>query len=372
MARVITARLAGLLVLLLVASSVLASGCSPPSGQGATSPAAAAAAPPAAAPPASAAAAPTAASRELRHIAVAYPTTAVTMTGFYIAVQEGFTTEEGLDAEMPMMNGTLAAQGMVAGQVDFSMSAGASLAAALRGAPVRVVFVQIDKPLYFLFTQPDIHSAAELVGKPVGIAAVGDSTQLATKATLKGLGADPEAISYVANITGPQSVAALQSGAVAGAAVSAPYDLIAQRAGFRNLGFMGDYLDYLTSGLATTEEHLQHDPDLVHAVLRAELKAHRYMQQNRAGTIVHLARFLGISPDDAAEAYDAYLRYLTADGTSKPEVLENILRDQRSALSEAGSEARTATVDDMFRLDITRQANAELDREGWHPPMDQQ
>ena len=76
------------------------------------------------------------------------------MTGFYIAIQEGFTVDEGLDAEMVLMNGTLGAQGMVARQVDFGMSAGASLAAALRGAPLRLVFVQIDKPLYFLFTQP--------------------------------------------------------------------------------------------------------------------------------------------------------------------------------------------------------------------------
>lgn len=298
---------------------------------------------------------------------MAYPTSAVTMTGFYIAIQEGFTVDEGLDAEMVLMNGTLAAQGMVARQVDFGMSAGASLAAALRGAPLRLVFVQIDKPLYFLFTQPEIQTAAELDGKSVGIAAVGDSTQLATKATLKGLGANPEAISYVANISGPQSVAALQSASVTGAAVSAPYDLIAQRLGFRNLGFMGDYLDYLTSGLATHEDLIKERPDLVHATLRAEIKAHRYMQQNRLGTIAHLARFLEISPEDATEAYDAYMKYLTADGTSTPDALERILRDQRSAFSEQGIETQTASVNDMFRLDSARRANTELDREGWQP-----
>jgi ABC-type nitrate/sulfonate/bicarbonate transport system substrate-binding protein len=289
------------------------------------------------------------------------------MTGFYIAIQEAYTVEEGLDAEMLLMNGTLSAQSMVARQVDFGMSAGASLAAALRGAPLRLVFVQIDKPLYYLFTQPEIRTAAELEGKSVGIAAVGDSTQLATKATLKGLGANPEAISYVANITGPQSAAALQSGSVTGAAVSAPYDLIAQRLGFRNLGFMGDYLDYLTAGLATHEDHIQNQPDLVHATLRAEIKAHRYMQKNRLGTIAHMARFLEISPEDAAEAYDAYMKYLTRDGTSTPDVLERILGDQRSAFSEQGIETRTASVNEMFQLELARRANAELDREGWHP-----
>src|SRR5688572_20262143 len=89
------------------------------------------------------------------HLIVAYPAPVVTMTGFYIAVQEGYTREEGLDAEMVLMSGTLSAQGIVARQVDFGMSAGSLLAARLRGAPIKNVFVQIDKPMYYLYTQPD-------------------------------------------------------------------------------------------------------------------------------------------------------------------------------------------------------------------------
>jgi hypothetical protein len=91
------------------------------------------------------------------------------------------------------------------------------------------------------------------------------------------------------------------------------------------------------------------------------------MQKNRLGTIAHMARFLEISPEDAAEAYDAYMKYLTRDGTSTPDVLERILGDQRSAFSEQGIETRTASVNEMFQLELARRANAELDREGWHP-----
>src|SRR5829696_8776467 len=206
--------------------------------------------------------------RERRRISVAYPTNVVTMTGFYIALQEGYTAEEGVEAEMVRMNGTLSAQGIVAKQVDFGMSAGALLAASLRGAPIRNVFVQMDKPLFYLFVQPDIAAAVDLEGKPVGIAAVGDSTHLAVKAALRGLGADPERVSYAANLTGSQAVTALQSGAVSGATVSPPNDSMALRLGFRKLAFMGDYLDYLTSGLATHEETIQSQPDLVLAVVR--------------------------------------------------------------------------------------------------------
>ena len=131
--------------------------------------------------------------------------------------------------------------------------------------------------------------------------------------------------------------------------------------------FMGDYLDYLTSGLATHEDMLRDQPDTVLAVLRAELKAHRFMQHNRAGTVQHMMRFQELSQDDAELSYDTYMKYLTRDGTSEPAVLERILNDQRHELQAQGVETRALNVSEAFRLEFARQANEQLDREGWRP-----
>jgi ABC-type nitrate/sulfonate/bicarbonate transport system substrate-binding protein len=149
--------------------------------------------------------------------------------------------------------------------------------------------------------------------------------------------------------------------------VSAPFDIVAERAGFPRLAFMGDYLDYLSSGLATHEDTIRDEPALVLAVVRAELKAHRLMQQNRAATIEHMARFQEITVEDAARSYDLNSRFLTRDGTSEPAVLERILRDQERELREQGIEPRATTVDEAFRLEFARQASEQLDREGWQP-----
>jgi NitT/TauT family transport system substrate-binding protein len=285
------------------------------------------------------------------------------MTGFYIATQEGYTREEGVDAEMVRMTGTTSAQAMTAGQVDFGMSAGALLAAYMRGAPIRIVFVQIDKPLYYLYTHPDVTSVQDLVGKSMGVEAVGDSTHLAAMAALRAGGVDPGQVTFLNNVSNERAVPGLEAGAVAGAIVSPPFDGAAQRLGYRNLGFLGDYLDYLTAGLATHADTIAQQPELVQAVVRAELKAHRYMQQNRAGTIAHMARFQEVSADDAALAYDRYLRYLTVDGQSPAEKLERILTDQRH---ELGLD-QAIPVDAIFDLSFARQAAADLDRAGWRP-----
>src|SRR3712207_8641428 len=59
------------------------------------------------------------------------------------------------------------------------------------------------------------------------------------------------------------------------------HDALRSQMGFRNLGFLGDHLDFLASGLVTVEDVIRERPEVVRATVRAMLKAHRYMQQNR-------------------------------------------------------------------------------------------
>jgi ABC-type nitrate/sulfonate/bicarbonate transport system substrate-binding protein len=296
------------------------------------------------------------------HVTVAYPNRVVSMTGFYVAIQEGYTHEHGLDAEMVQMLGTPSAQAMIARQVDFGMSVGALLSARLRGAPFRIVFVQIDRPLYSLLAQPDITGIAELAGKPVGISGLGDSTHAAAVAALAAHGVRADQVTFIAN-TGGQVAAALQSGSVAAAIAAPPTDAAVERLGFRNIGYLAEYLDNLTAGLGTHEELIRDRPAVVRAAVTAELKAHRYMQQNREGTIAHMMRYQDIGLEEATAAYDRHLKYLTADGLSTPERLERILVNQRE---ELGIDHTMAT-EDAFDLRFAREAADALNRAGWRP-----
>jgi NitT/TauT family transport system substrate-binding protein len=296
-------------------------------------------------------------------VRVAYPIPILTMTGFYIARQEGYTAEEGLVAEMIQVRAGAAAQTMLAREIDFGMSAGTLLTARLRGAPFKNVFVGMDKPLYYLFAQPSINGLRDLLDKPIGVARIGTSTHVATMAALNSAGVPPDRVTFIANASSDQALAALQGGSVAATVVTPPGDVAAEQMGYRNLGFLGDYLDYLTAGLATHEDLIRERPELVRAVVRATLKAHRYMQQNREGTIAYLARFVDIDPVEAALAYDRHMKHLTADGLSTPERLEKILRGQQQELELDEPMA----VDDAFDLSFTRQAIDELNRANWRP-----
>jgi ABC-type nitrate/sulfonate/bicarbonate transport system substrate-binding protein len=322
-------------------------GCAAPGGVGSSAPKAGAAA---AAPP-------------VTPVRVAYPIPIVTMVGFYIATQQGYTTEEGLAAEMVQVRAGAAAQSMLAREIDFGMSAGTLLTARLRGAPFMNVFVGMDKPLYYLFAQPSITSIGDLIDKPIGVSRIGTSTHVAAVAALNAAGVPLDRVTFIANAGSDQALAALEGGAVAATVVTPPGDVAAEQMGYRNLGFLGDYLDYLTAGLATHEDVIRERPALVQAVVRATLKGHRYLQQNRAGTIAYLAQFMGVEPAEATISYDRHMGYLTADGVSTPERLEQILRGQQQELELA----EPMPVDEAFDLSFARRAHDELNRAGWRP-----
>jgi NitT/TauT family transport system substrate-binding protein len=299
----------------------------------------------------------------LTHVSVAYPARSVTSTGLYVATQRGYTREEGLDAEMVQMGGALSAQGLVGHQIEFGMSAGALLAARMRGVPVTNVFVQIDKPLLYLYAQPEITSMADLAGKSVGIASIGDSTQMAVTAQLAANGMNANQVTFIANASGSNALAALESRQMAATVVSPPQDIVVEQAGFHNLGFLGDHFDFLATGIIVSDDTLRDRPDLVRSMVRAMLKGHRYMKANREGTIALMAQFQDVDQDFAALTYDRYMKYLTQDGISPSERLASVIRNQRE---ELGLD-QTVAVDEAFDLRITRQAIEELNREGWRP-----
>jgi ABC-type nitrate/sulfonate/bicarbonate transport system substrate-binding protein len=80
-----------------------------------------------------------------RKVRVATPGPAITTIPTQIVKVKKFDREEGLELEITPTPGAIAVKAMVGGDFDFTLSVGAALTAAVRGAPVRVVYVHVDK-----------------------------------------------------------------------------------------------------------------------------------------------------------------------------------------------------------------------------------
>lgn len=171
--------------------------------------------------------------------------TGATFEGLYIAEEQGFFDEAGLDVTInPGAPDT--AQNVpivIKGEAQFGMTdIGGITKAVAQGLPVQTVVqiqaAQADVPVTDGILVPadsDIQSPKDLAGKKVGIAALGGNIQMITMAAVRDDGGDPKAVQFVA-----LPVASLQDAAEKGqvdaiSSFAAFYDT-AKAAGMRAVG----------------------------------------------------------------------------------------------------------------------------------------
>ena len=234
---------------------------------------------------------------------------AVTELQFKIAQLKGFYRDEGLDLETILIRGAVGLQALLGGSVDYSSAAGALIAAAVRGVPVKLVLIVNSKPQFDLVGHPEIKTIQQLKGKFIGISSRGGAVDLLTQLILTKNGVTPNKDATLLVIGTPEELAlALRTGRIAACLLTPPRQLILYREGFSKLAYSGDYLTaYPSGGIGATDEKIKTNPAEVLAFVRASLRGLQYYTQNRADSIEMLSRHLGIKdPSLAGEAYDLH------------------------------------------------------------------
>jgi NitT/TauT family transport system substrate-binding protein len=251
---------------------------------------------------------------------VRFSTTGISVSElpFKVAQLKGFYREEGLDVEMILIRGAVGMQALLGGSVDYTSASGSTIAAAVRGLPVKLVFISSSKPQFELISQPQIKSIHDLKGKIVGISSRGGSNDLIMQMILQKNGLAPNK-DVTTIIVGAQeeTVIALRTGRIAAALLTPPRNFMLQRDGFNRLAYSGDYVPtYANGGIGVTDEKIKTNPAEVLALVKATIKALQFSMKNRAEMIKIMPGYLGIK-DNALidQLYDLYLTRKSVDGS---------------------------------------------------------
>ena len=108
---------------------------------------------------------PSAANAQFKKVRVAVPGYTIAILSFLAAKMNGYYTAEGLDVELIAMRAPTANLAVVSGSVEFSAVPLAGLITALRGAPLKLVFCQFDRPQHALYARPEFSSVKALAVK---------------------------------------------------------------------------------------------------------------------------------------------------------------------------------------------------------------
>jgi NitT/TauT family transport system substrate-binding protein len=286
-----------------------------------------------------------------------------------IAKRKGFFQEEGFDVDIVRIMGRILVPGMTGGSFVYSaIGSAAEIAAIMRGAELRFLFVGTQKTPFELIARPGIHNIKDLRGKTFGSGSfVGSQPDEAARKVLRFHGVDPKEVKFLLLGATQERFTALASGNVDATLLTAEVSLQALQKGFVKLVDAGDFARAISASILTTDQRTRERPEEVGRFVRAVLKGHRFYMARKNETVQMMMEFFGYKERGFAEGvYEAYRGGMTQDGTvSDDELLEAI--DQAKALLKGASEAREWKPGDFFDFGFLKKAREELTRMKWGP-----
>jgi NitT/TauT family transport system substrate-binding protein len=307
----------------------------------------------------------TAAEAQTRKVRVAVPGYTIAVLSFLAAKMNGYYATEGLDVELIAMRAPTANLALIGGNVEFSAVPLAGLTTALRGAPLKLLFCQFDKPQHALFAKGEVSTIKALRGKRVAVSGLGTIDDILLRDALVANGIDPARdLTILAMGAADTRFSAMVSGAIDGSVLIAPLTFYAQDQGFRELAAFQNMGFVLPSGgIVTRDEVLKTDAPMAERFVRATVMGFVYMRDNRPGTLKVMARTLKIDEPTAAKLYDSSRPTLTSDGTVSGETQKKMTS---MVLKIAGAK-EAPPAEKIYDFSLVRKAHAALQAKGWRP-----
>jgi NitT/TauT family transport system substrate-binding protein len=288
---------------------------------------------------------------------IGFPDLAAQFVPLPLGEKRGFFKEEGLQAEFIRIRPAISSAALVSGEIDYDAVIGNGIGAAIRGLPVRLVACFMPATPIAIIARPDIKSVQDLKGKAIGLNTFGGTLESISRLIAKHFGLDPDKdIKFLATGTVDSRFAAMKQGLTAATLGSAPLDFLGKKLGFVVLVRANELFSFPASGLVASVKKIKESRDDLKRVIKAGIKANRYIHQNRDGTIQVMMEFLKIDKELAAATYESVSKQFNDDG-SFPE------KGLRLAIEEAkriGKVDREVSVSEVADLSILREAQKEL------------
>jgi len=281
----------------------------------------------------------------------------------YMASKRDFAGKLGLKLDfVQLKNDTIALKALLAGELDsYEGGAGGAMAAAARGADVKIVGCNWLAAPHGVYVRPGIASMADLKGKAVAVSTPGSFPEIFAKAAFEKAGIPAGQVRFAAMGSDADRYKALIAGVVDGAIISNEYVPISGKDGIRDLMPAAEVMpDFIRVCLEMTSKALTARRQDAVRFMAAEIEALRFAMSHRDETIRVAHEITGAKPDDPRSAFvfDAAAR-TGVIGTELPLPLDKLEFMQKQLVS-GGALARPGDIEKMIDRGVREEALALL------------
>lgn len=268
---------------------------------------------------------------EAERIRSAVPGLNLNYLSIFTAEARGFFKDEGLENETIVIGGPAGIAALVSGDVDFSGAGGSGLRAAVKGAPLKAILYQTERPTWYLVVHPSVSRVEDLKGKRIGVALIGDSEDRFTTLFAERSGVAAKDLIKIAVGTSPSDkILAVKTGGVSAVVLDPAGTIVAEREGLRSLAYLGDVFPMPFQGYVATDRKIAENPAQVKRWIRAMVRSLMFIRErpeDAAEIAMKKLPFGKIAQPMLTDAIKAWLRALPAGvpGLPSPEGVKNIL-----------------------------------------------
>ncbi len=268
---------------------------------------------------------------EAEKIRTSVPGLNLNYLSIFSADAKGFFKDEGLENETIVVGGPAGIAALISGDVDFSGAGGSGLRAAVKGAPLKAIMYQTERPTWYLIVHPSITQTTDLKGKKIGVALIGDSEDRFTTLFVERAGLSAKDVTKLTLGTSPNDkILGVKSGAVAAVVLDPAGAVAAQREGLRNLAYLGDIFPLPFQGFVVTDKKIAENSAQIKRWIRAVIRGLMFLRERpeeAADVAMKRLRLRNVTKAMLVEAINGYARALPqgVPGLPSADGIKNIL-----------------------------------------------
>ena len=269
----------------------------------------------------------------------------------WTAYEEGYFKQQGLDVTLTNIPSTSRAiSAVLAKEAQFSNTDPSTLISAdAAGADIRLVIGLANRLIFSVMAQPSIGSPQELKGKNLGITRAGSSTHTAALQALKLWNLQETDVTMVPLTEVPSILAGLQAKQIEAGVVSPPTNILARKAGFKELlDLAKDGPDYPSVGISTTQSYIKSNPEDVRRFVRGYSMGLQKFMTDKDTAMKDMNKYLQLEDQSVLEStWQDYTHYL-ADPPEIPDSgMQAVIDDT------AGTEPKAAGTHPSDYMDLS-------------------